>query len=218
MLAKYKYKGRHRSASESHPVRMVTASLAASVVALLAAQAPAFAAGDPTWDRLAQCESSGNWAINTGNGFSGGLQFTPSTWKAYGGTGLAHNASRSEQIAVAQRVQAGQGWGAWPACSRKLGLSGTVAVSVPRHAAPVRIKRHVVAPVKPIITARHATPAKPTVGRHRAVGGSYLVVQGDTLSKIARDHHVTGGWRAIYKKNTGMGDPDVIFPLERITL
>jgi resuscitation-promoting factor RpfB len=75
------------------------------------------------WDRLAECESGGNWSINTGNGFYGGLQFSLSTWRAYGGTGMPHEASREEQIAVAERVQAGQGWGAWPACTAKLGIS-----------------------------------------------------------------------------------------------
>lgn len=74
------------------------------------------------WDKLAQCESSGDWSINTGNGFYGGLQFTLSTWRAYGGTGLPHENSREEQIRVGKKVQAGQGWGAWPACAAKLGL------------------------------------------------------------------------------------------------
>lgn len=74
------------------------------------------------WDQLAQCESGGNWSINTGNGYSGGLQFSPGTWAAHGGTGNAANASREQQIAVAQSVQASQGWGAWPSCSAKLGL------------------------------------------------------------------------------------------------
>ena len=74
------------------------------------------------WDRLAQCEAGGNWSINTGNGFYGGLQFTLSTWRAYGGSGMPHKASKSTQIAVAERVRDGQGWGAWPACSAKLGL------------------------------------------------------------------------------------------------
>ena len=77
------------------------------------------------WDRLAQCESTGNWAINTGNGFHGGLQFTPQTWLAYGGgeyAPYAYQATREEQIAVAQKVQASQGWGAWPACTAKMGL------------------------------------------------------------------------------------------------
>lgn len=74
------------------------------------------------WDQLAQCEAGGNWATNTGNGYSGGLQFSPGTWAAHGGTGDASSASREQQIAVAERVQASQGWGAWPACSAKLGL------------------------------------------------------------------------------------------------
>jgi uncharacterized protein YabE (DUF348 family) len=83
--------------------------------------APSVSSGG-VWDKLAQCESGGNWSINTGNGFYGGLQFTKSTWRAYGGSGSPQNASRNEQIAVAKRVQAGQGWGAWPACTSKLGI------------------------------------------------------------------------------------------------
>jgi LysM repeat protein len=78
--------------------------------------------GGGVWDRLAQCESGGNWGTNTGNGYSGGLQFAQGTWSANGGSGSAHNASRSEQIRVAERIRASQGWGAWPACSSKLGL------------------------------------------------------------------------------------------------
>ncbi|WP_151640367.1 resuscitation-promoting factor [Corynebacterium sp. 11A] len=86
--------------------------------------APAVANGS-VWDQLAQCESGGNWSINTGNGYSGGLQFAPSTWQAYGGgeyAPTAGQATREQQIAVAQRVQAAQGWGAWPACTAKLGI------------------------------------------------------------------------------------------------
>ena len=86
--------------------------------------APAVASGS-VWDALAQCEATGNWSINTGNGFSGGLQFTPSTWAAFGGNEYAPQAwqaTREQQIAVAQKVQAAQGWGAWPACTAKLGL------------------------------------------------------------------------------------------------
>jgi uncharacterized protein YabE (DUF348 family) len=74
------------------------------------------------WDRLAQCESGGNWSINTGNGFYGGLQFSLGTWRAYGGTGMPNKASKATQIAIAQKVQADVGWGAWPACSSRLGL------------------------------------------------------------------------------------------------
>ena len=86
--------------------------------------APSVADGS-VWDQLAQCEATGDWSINTGNGFSGGLQFTPSTWAAFGGTEYApeaYMASREEQIAVAEKVQAAQGWGAWPACTASMGM------------------------------------------------------------------------------------------------
>jgi len=81
-----------------------------------------FASGSTVWDQLAQCESGGNWAINTGNGYYGGLQFSLSTWQAYGGPGMPHEQSRETQIAIAEKVQAAQGWGAWPSCSAQLGL------------------------------------------------------------------------------------------------
>jgi resuscitation-promoting factor RpfE len=71
------------------------------------------------WDAVARCESGGNWAINTGNGYYGGLQFTMSTWHANGGTGSPHNASRAEQIRVANNVLKSQGIGAWPVCGRR---------------------------------------------------------------------------------------------------
>jgi LysM repeat protein len=87
-----------------------------------ATRSAAAPASGGVWDRLAQCESGGNWGISTGNGYSGGLQFAQGTWAANGGSGSAHNASRAEQIRVAERVRASQGWGAWPACSAKLGL------------------------------------------------------------------------------------------------
>lgn len=88
------------------------------------APAPA-QSGGTVWDRLAQCESGGNWAINTGNGYYGGLQFLGSTWRAYGGEQYASRAdlaSREEQIDIAERVLDDVGWGAWPACTRRLGL------------------------------------------------------------------------------------------------
>lgn len=74
------------------------------------------------WTRLAGCESGGNWAANTGNGYYGGLQFSLSSWRAVGGTGYPHQASAATQIAMGQRLQARQGWGAWPGCAAKLGL------------------------------------------------------------------------------------------------
>jgi resuscitation-promoting factor RpfB len=79
-------------------------------------------ASGSVWDRLAQCESGGNWSINTGNGYYGGLQFSLSTWRAYGGSGYPHQNSRAQQIAIGQKLQAAAGWGQWPACSAKLGL------------------------------------------------------------------------------------------------
>ena len=82
-----------------------------------------FAGGNTVWDRLAQCESGGNWAINTGNGYYGGLQFSLGTWRAYGGTGLPSNASRATQIAIATKLRnASGGYGAWPGCAARLGL------------------------------------------------------------------------------------------------
>ena len=99
---------------------MAAATLAGGA---LVAQAPAaFAQSD--WDRLAECESGGDWSINTGNGYYGGLQFSQQSWQAAGGSGSPENASKAEQISVAENLQSMQGWGAWPACSAQLGLSG----------------------------------------------------------------------------------------------
>jgi len=82
-----------------------------------------FAGGSTVWDRLAQCESGGNWAINTGNGYYGGLQFSLSTWRGYGGPGYPHQQSRETQIAIATKVRdANGGYGSWPHCSQQLGL------------------------------------------------------------------------------------------------
>jgi resuscitation-promoting factor RpfB len=74
------------------------------------------------WDRLAQCESNGNWQMNSGNGYYGGLQFHPQTWWSVGGTGYPHQHTREEQIRRGEILQARSGWGQWPACSSRLGL------------------------------------------------------------------------------------------------
>src|SRR3954471_25068812 len=98
----------------------------AGTAALLGTSSAAQAKSSVNWDAIAQCESSGNWHINTGNGYYGGLQFSRSTWKAYGGgryAGTANNASRSEQITIAEKVLGSQGIGAWPVCGRKGGSS-----------------------------------------------------------------------------------------------
>lgn len=104
-------------------ITTMAATSAAAAATLTMVTAGNASADTSVWDRVAQCESGGNWSINTGNGFYGGLQFTPSTWRAFGGSGSAQNASKAEQIRVAQRTLAVQGPGAWPVCSVKAGLT-----------------------------------------------------------------------------------------------
>jgi murein L,D-transpeptidase YcbB/YkuD len=105
----------------------VALALAAGSTGLIASTAGAASATN--WDAIAQCESGGNWSTNTGNGFSGGLQFTQSTWDANGGTGSPNGASREQQIAVAQRVAATQGMGAWPVCGANGGSASTATTN-----------------------------------------------------------------------------------------
>ena len=107
--------------------KLLRRSAAALVLAATSATmvAPASQAADlATWEKLAQCESGGNWSINTGNGFYGGLQFTQQSWNGVGMSGSPQTASREAQIEAGERLLAVQGWGAWPACTAKLGLSG----------------------------------------------------------------------------------------------
>ncbi|UGT45533.1 transglycosylase family protein [Nocardia yamanashiensis] len=103
--------------------------------------ATASAAPAHDWDGVAQCESGGNWGINTGNGYYGGLQFSQSTWAANGGAGSAHNASKEEQIRVAENVLATQGVGAWPVCGQYLraGVSEPEPQPEPVAPAPVQV-------------------------------------------------------------------------------
>ena len=150
-------------------VAVSAAGLALSATAANAAVPTATSAS--TWDALAQCESGGNWAINTGNGFSGGLQFTPQTWAGFGGTGSPENASRAQQIAVAEKVQATQGWGAWPACAAKLGLSGGGGAAAPQiqpQSAPVQAAPVQAAPVQVQAAPVAQAPVQAPVGRARA--------------------------------------------------
>src|SRR5690606_26082016 len=101
---------------------------------LLAATGSSTAADNGVWDRIAQCESGGNWHINTGNGYYGGLQFSGATWRAFGGTAYAPTADRAtkaQQIAVATKVQRAQGWGAWPVCSARAGAAGSAPATGP---------------------------------------------------------------------------------------
>ncbi len=117
--------GRHNAKNASVAAKFAATTAAFGTAAALMTPT-ATAAPDSDWDRLAQCESGGNWAINTGNGYHGGLQFSASTWQAYGGgqyAPTANLATREQQIAIAEKTLAGQGWGAWPACSARLGLN-----------------------------------------------------------------------------------------------
>ena len=106
-------------------IRRTAAALAiGGAVAATMSMPAANAVDGATWDALAQCESGGNWSINTGNGFYGGLQFTQQSWNGVGMSGSPANATRAQQIEAGERLLAIQGWGAWPACSAKLGLYG----------------------------------------------------------------------------------------------
>lgn len=98
---------------------LIGVAFAFALVSTVLSPVSALADSSVNWDAIAECESGGNWSTNTGNGFYGGLQFKPSTWRANGGVGAPHRASRAEQIQVAENVLAGQGLGAWPECGAR---------------------------------------------------------------------------------------------------
>lgn len=219
--------------------RVVPVSLSAP----LPVSVPVPAGGD-VWDRIAQCESGGRWNINTGNGYSGGLQFKSSTWRAYGGTkyaSSAHKATKAQQIEIAEKVRAGQGWGAWPACSKKAGLSGgkkkssskgpkETVLAAPKHKAPS----------KPNLTRKDKRDADKYLAAGKHVdkhGGKHtakrsdsprsdskkertiVIRHGDTLSSLARKHKVDGGWRQLFEQNRGtLRDPNRIRPGQELSL
>ena len=203
-----------RSTARKNPVRTTAVLAGAALLAplgLLAATGNAAAADSGVWDRIAQCESGGDWHINTGNGYYGGLQFAPSTWNAYGGTAYAptaDRASRSQQIAVATKVQRAQGWGAWPTCSARAGAAGGAPAADP-------VTSTEQAPAKP-----SKTPAKPSKAPARSTEhadrgssrGDYTVRRGDTLSGVAARHGTT--WQRLSPTNKPAigGNPDVIVP------
>jgi len=196
----------------------IAAAGAAGAAALLGPATAASADSGVNWDAVAQCESGGNWSINTGNGFRGGLQFTQGTWAAYGGTqyaGSANQASREQQIAVAEKVLKGQGIGAWPVCGKRAGSTQHYAAkSTTRSSRSSTRSTHHSSP-----SQSHAAPAtKHTTAA--ASGHHYNVQSGDTLSTIAEHQSVTGGWHALYDRNRQVvgGNPDLIMPGQVLAL
>ncbi|MFG2054448.1 transglycosylase family protein [Micromonospora sp. NPDC048930] len=209
---------RHRRTT---PRRLAVGALvvgaATGAAAILGPAAPA-SASSVNWDAIAQCESGGNWHINTGNGYYGGLQFSRSTWNGYGGQQYAARAdlaSRGEQIAIAEKVLDGQGIGAWPVCGKKAGSAKHYS-SRPDGGSK---RAH-----KKATKDRSYRGDRPVTRKHRATtpssGGTYAVKPGDTLSEIADAHNLAGGWQALYERNKRVvgDDPGLIFPGQRLRL
>jgi len=203
---------RHRAATQPSTVlrRSAVAAVAAGAAgaAILIPVSTASAAPVSEWDRLAKCESGGNWHINTGNGYYGGVQFSRSTWTGFGGGQYASRAdlaTREEQIVVAERVLARQGWRAWPSCSRKLGLHGA-ADPVGQEAALLHP-----APAPAPAPAPVAAPAPAPVAVAQSAR-TYVVAPGDTLYRIAKKNGVRGGYVAVWNANRGLigGNPGAI--------
>ncbi len=222
-------------------------ALGVAGTAALLGPASAAQASSVNWDAVAQCESGGNWSISTGNGFYGGLQFTRGTWKAYGGTkyaSTANKASRSEQIAIAEKVLRGQGIGAWPVCGRKGGSSkhysgsntsgshSTKSHSTKSHSTKSHsTKSHSTKSSHESTTKSKSVTHKSAKTTHRkathvtrstsvkATGNTYVVRSGDTLSAIASANHIKGGWHTLAQLNHGtISNPNLIFPGQRIAL
>ncbi|MDX3801029.1 transglycosylase family protein [Streptomyces sp. AK04-3B] len=117
-----------RTRKSSRKTAVLAGAVLLAPLGLLSATGEAAAADSGVWDRIAQCESGGDWHINTGNGYYGGLQFSAGTWRAFGGgayASTADKASKAQQISIAAKVQNAQGWGAWPTCSARAGASGS---------------------------------------------------------------------------------------------
>jgi resuscitation-promoting factor RpfA len=215
----------------------ILAGLALTLGIGLAGPLPAQAAAT-VWDKVAKCESGNRWAISTGNGYYGGLQFSSGTWKAFGGrkyASQAHKATKAEQIAIARRVLAGQGPGAWPTCSRRAGLTKkngkadkkAVPATNPG-ATKTKASKPVVKKAKPAVkkakpAVKKAKPAvkkaKPAVKKakpavkKKSTGAimRVMVIRGDTLVKIAKRYHVRGGWRGMWKLNKTLKNPNRIY-------
>jgi resuscitation-promoting factor RpfA len=224
-------RGKHRKQSRviRGVAKVAIAGVVMSVPLTIAATTPA-SASSVNWDAIAHCESGGNWADNTGNGYYGGLQFSMGTWHANGGQGAPQNASRAEQIAVAERVLATQGIHAWPVCGRHAGDGGGGVEAAPVvHSTPKRIvhttPKRVVTPKAPkaakVVTPKAAPKTAPqsatAIAPQSAPAGAYTVVHGDTLSAIAQKLDVPGGWHTLWNDNKStVANPNLIFPGESL--
>jgi LysM repeat protein len=171
-------------------------------------------AAEHNWDGVAECESGGNWSINTGNGYYGGLQFSQSTWEAYGGLEFAPRAdlaTKEEQIIVAERTLDGQGVGAWPTCGKYLTDAAPAAEPAPTPASePAPAPAAAAAPAPATAAAAPAATSS---------GGTYTVKRGDTLQKVARAQGVDGGWRALWSLNRDkIRNPNLIFEGQTLRL
>ncbi|MEH0578206.1 transglycosylase family protein [Streptomyces sp. B21-108] len=229
-------KGKHRRPSKATRVAALAGVTGVAIAAPLMAAGSASAATASEWDAVAQCESGGNWSINTGNGYYGGLQFSASTWAAYGGTqyaAQANQASKSQQIAVAEKVLASQGKGAWPVCGT--GLSGAAyngssssgsssstggsSSSGSDSSAGTRSTENQSASRSTDRPAASKTVTTPTGKKVKKGDGEYKVVKGDTLSFIAEKHKVKGGWQKLFQLNKDIvADADLIYPGQQLHL
>lgn len=199
-------------------------AIGGAAAASLAATPAANAAPLEAWEALAQCESGGNWSINTGNGYYGGLQFSLSSWAAAGGTGNPAAASKAEQIRVAENLLRMQGWGAWPSCAAKLNLYayGTSGAAATVAEAPAATTTTTVAPQATEVTevaaapavvetpAAETAPAAEVVAEAAPAANTYTVKAGDTLSEIAYAHGFNG-WDEVLAANADLiQDADLI--------
>ena len=232
-------KGKHRRPSKATRAAALAGVTGVAIAAPLMAAGNASAATASEWDAVAQCESGGNWSINTGNGYYGGLQFSASTWAAYGGTAYASTAdqaSKSQQITIAEKVLAGQGKGAWPVCGTGLssasygggassdtgtGSSGnnSSGSSSGSGETSTRSTDNQPASRSQERPAAKKTVTTPTGKKVKKGDGEYKVVKGDTLSSIAEKHDVKGGWQKLFKLNKDIiTDADFIYPGQQLHL
>ncbi|ARQ70309.1 transglycosylase family protein [Streptomyces marincola] len=215
-------KGRHRRPSA--PARLATAATVtgAAVAIPLIGATGANAASVDTWDAVAQCESGGDWSINTGNGFYGGLQFTQSSWEAAGGTQYApraDQATKEQQISAAEQLLSMQGPGAWPTCGPRAGLSaGGPAADVDPGGSAQTPEAPEQQQEQPEAVPQSAPPARDDEAPAPASGDQYTVESGDTLSRIADAHGTT--WQQLHADNESVigDDPNLIFPGQQLSV